>query len=296
MRSRRMSSIVVAAALVMAACGGGEAADTTQEAVTTMAPPTTTSAPVAGDGCDMPLAESGEYEGFQIGTVDQPYWVVVPASYDEVVPAPLYLHLASGSGDHDGSLAGWLPYLDDLNGVMVMVNTQGAIRGEPDVMLTLIDQMSSEFCIDQSRIHVMGTSSSGDEAERLACEAPDRIASFVTGISGNVPSARCSPESPVPLLTFTGDVDRSSTKRLLERWTSVNGCEPELVVEDLGSGVFRKTYQSCVADVLFYDIESMGHAWPLHEAKGPGAAYVAEYEEVDYLDEAMKFFADHPLS
>jgi poly(3-hydroxybutyrate) depolymerase len=73
------------------------------------------------------------------------------------------------------------------------------------------------------------------------------------------------------------------------------GCDSEALIEDVGSGVLRKTYENCDADVLFYDIEGMDHAWPLHEAKGPGAAQVAEYAEVDHLDETMKFFTEHPL-
>ncbi|MEA2010598.1 MAG: hypothetical protein U9N78_07830 [Actinomycetota bacterium] len=49
------------------------------------------------------------------------------------------------------------------------------------------------------------------------------------------------------------------------------------------------------ADVVFFDIEGMGHAWPVHESKGPGAGYTAEYGEVDYIEEALLFFSDHPM-
>ena len=83
--------------------------------------------------------------------------------------------------------------------------------------------------------------------------------------------------------------------RLVEQWVGINGCDSEPLVEDLGSGVLRKTYEDCDADVVFYDIEGMGHTWPLHEAKGPGASLVTEYAEVDYLDEVLPFFAYHPL-
>ena len=34
----------------------------------------------------------------------------------------------------------------------------------------------------------------------------------------------------------------------------------------------------------------------MHEAKGPAAAWVAEYDEVDYFEEAYRFFAEHSLS
>jgi hypothetical protein len=66
-------------------------------------------------------------------------------------------------------------------------------------------------------------------------------------------------------------------------------------VEDLGSGVSRKTYQDCEADVLFYHIAGAGHAFILHECIGPGASFCQAYEEVNQLEEALRFSEDHPL-
>lgn len=263
-------------ALMIVACGDGAAQD--QSA-----------------GCAEPFAEPGEYEGLNVvGDVEQPYWMVVPEVYANVAPAPLYLHLASGGGDHDVFLEGWRPSLGDLDGLMVMVNTATWGRKAPETAVALIDQVSSEYCVDPMRIHVLGTSSSFMMADRLACEVSDRIASFVAALGGAVWSD-CAPERPVPLLTFTGDADRWGANRLVEQWVTLNQCDPEPMVEDLGSGVTRKTYVNCDADIVFYDIEGMGHVWPMHEAKGPAAAFVAEYDEVDYLEAAFEFFADHPL-
>lgn len=254
---------------------------------------TSTEQAAGSAGCGSALAAPGEYQGLNVvGEAEQPYWVVVPESYTEGAPAPLYLHLASGSGDHDFFLEGWRPHLDDLDGLMAMVNTAGGWQN--DVYEALIDQIGNDYCIDPLRVHVMGTSSSFYEAERLACEAPDRIASFVAALGGGAYPA-CTPDRPVPLLTFTGDPDRWGAEALLDTWVELNGCDPTPAVEDLGSGVYRKTYQNCEADILFYDIEGMGHAWPMHEAKGPGAGFVAEYDEVDYLEEAFRFFAEHPM-
>ena len=104
----------------------------------------------------------------------------------------------------------------------------------------------------------------------------------VTGVIPTCPGEFQITEHPPPSLAWsrgglrsTGVTRRRSSKTL--------------------SGVLRETYENCDADVLFYDIEGMDHAWPLHEAKGPGAALIAEYAEVDYLDEAIRFFAEHPL-
>lgn len=273
MRGFVLSCVLV---LVVVACGDGEALH-------------------GSVGCGEPLVEPGEYEGLNVvGDVEQPYWMVVPEKYAEVAPAPLYLHLAAGNGDHNGNLEGWRPYLDDLDGLMAIVNTESAGRQSPETAVALIDQISGDYCVDPTRVHVMGTSWSFEMADRLACEESDRVASFVAALGGAV-WPDCAPDRPVPLLTFSGDTDRLGVERLVEKWVAVNGCDPDPTVEDLGSGVFRRTYQNCEADIVFYDIEGMGHAWPLHEAKGPGAALVAEYDEVDYLEEAHAFFADHPL-
>lgn len=283
-------------ALLIVSCGGGDEAGSSTEATIEVQAATA----IAGTaGCDGPLAEPGEYEGLSVfGEVEQAYWLVVPESYAESAPAPLYLHLASGGGDHDGFLAGWRPYLDDLNGLMAMVNTTAGApspgRGAPETLLALIDQISADYCVDPNHIHVMGTSWSATMAERLACEAADRIASFVSP-RGGTPADLCTPSRPVPLWAFTGDPDRATVTSNVEKWAVINGCDPEPVVEGLGSGVFRKTYQNCEADIVFYDIEGMGHLWPMHEAIGPGAGWMAEYAEVDYLDEVLQFFADHPM-
>lgn len=272
MRGLVLSCVLV---LMVVACGDGKAQD-------------------GSAGCGEPLAEPGEYEGAgHYGDVEQPYWMVVPATYADVAPAPLYLHLAPGSGDHNSFLEGWRPYLDDLDGLMIMVNTATPSRGQPDALASLVDQVSSEYCVDSQRVHVLGTSASYGMAQNFACEYSDRVASFIAALGGAV--LDCRPERPVPLLTFTGDRDRNGVDGLVDKWVEINGCDPEPVVEDLGSGVRRKTYQNCAADILFYDIEGMGHVWPLHEAKGPAAGFVAEYDEVDYLEEAYAFFADHPL-
>ena len=320
----RTTAALLLAALVLVACGGDaddvtasniEAATTTattqptttalppasrQPATTRMAASTTTASPTttrtapAGSGCAV-LHGPGEYEGAgMFGDLKLPYWMVVPDAYSDIAPAPLSLHLASGDGGHHSFMDGWRPLLDGLNGLMAMVNTVDAARGEPEALLALVDHLSAEYCVDPQHVHVIGTGTSFGMAERFACSASDRVASFIAAMGTTFPGD-CVPERPVPLLSFSGDPDRGGVRALVDRWVEFNGCAPDPIVEDLGSGVHRKTYQGCEADILFYDIDGMPHAWPLHEARGPGATWIAEYDEVDYLVEAFRFFNDQPL-
>lgn len=260
-------AILVVLVVIAAACSEetNESVAAPAEAVeTTAADQTTSAASAAGRGCEV-LHEPGEYEGVgHYGDTEQPYWMVVPATYAEMAPAPLYVDLAADVGDHNGQLEGWRPYLDDLDGLMIVVNTETSTRGQADALASLVDQIMSDYCVDSRRVHVLGSSHSFGMADRFACEYSHRIASFVAAMGPGHTIGNCLPVRAVPLLTFTGDADRDGVNRLVDKWVDINGCDPEPVVDDLGSGVMRKTYQNCAADILYYDIEGMGHTWPLH--------------------------------
>lgn len=248
-------------------------------------------------GCDAPLAEPGDYEAVNdFDGANQKYFVIVPPSYAEIVPAPLHLVLGSGGGSAHMNYGGRRDYFEDEPMLIVIAGAESGKQRAPATQLALIDQVAADYCIDLRRVHVEGSSSSAYAAALLACEGSDRIASFSDG-AGSFVVSPCEPERPVPLLAFTGDPDRASVTRSVEEWVELNGCEPEPRVEDLGSGIARKSYQGCEADVLFYDIAGLGHKAVMHECVGPFAqAYCAEYEELDELDEAQRFFKEHPLS
>jgi acetyl esterase/lipase len=252
-------------------------------------PPSTASA-----GCDEPLVEPGEYEGINdFEDAGQEYRVVVPEGYAELTPAPLILWLAAGGGQLSSNFDWWRPYLDEVDSVFVVVELTRASHRQPSTLIALIDQLDTDYCIDPRRIHAMGSSSSAGTVSALTCDASDRIASFVAAIGAFWPMCG-APERPVPLLAITGDPDRSTVTRTVEKWAEINGCDPEPLVQDLGSGVTREAYQGCVADVLFYDVEGVGHGFIRHECIGPSGACFAN-EVFDQLVEAERFFAEHPL-
>ena len=252
--------------------------------------------PPPSSGCEAPLAAPGDYESVNdFDGADQKYFVIVPPSYQDIAPAPVNLLLASGGGDADWYFTGARPYFDDEPMLIAIVGTVTSKQRAPATLLALIDQLTVDYCIDLRRVHVEGGSSSGYAAAQLACEGSDRIASLFDGWGGFSAGA-CEPARPVPLLALTGDPDRSMVTASVERWAEMNGCDPEPVVEDLGSGIARKSYQGCEADVLFYDIEGLGHKLVMHECVGPYAQqYCETYEELDQIDEGQRFFAEHPL-
>lgn len=250
-------------------------------------------------GCDRPLAAPGEYEGeLVVGEATQAYWMIVPESYAESTPAQLELHLATGHGDHTWYLGGARDYVDPAGVLSAIVNTSAGPHRTPEMLASLVDHLGEQYCVDANRIHVIGFSSSQTLAAELACVASDRIASVSSSMGDGPPTIPCSPERAVPMISFTGDTDRAGMQPLVEMWANLNDCDPEPAVEDLGSGVSRNTYQGCEADVIFYDIEGLGHRWPMHEPHGPleAVGYAAQYDEVDYFEATYEFFAVHPMA
>ena len=246
----------------------------------------------ASAGCDEPLVEPGEYEGTNdFEEAAQGYWVVVPAGYAELAPAPLILWLAAGGGTLDENIGWWRPYLDAAESIFVVAEqTSFDHRGAP-TLTALIDRLEAEYCIDTRRVHAMGQSSSGPKAAGLACDASDRIASFFVALK---PFVGCTPERPVPLLAMTGDPERSVVTRSAEYWSEAYGCDSEPVIEELGSGVTRTAYQGCLADIVLYDVRGAGHQFIFKECVSDDA-FCYTNEVFDQLIEAERFFAEHPL-
>jgi polyhydroxybutyrate depolymerase len=244
-------------------------------------------------GCEVPLAAPGDYGGtFEMDDGSDDYWVVVPEGYADAAPVPLVLWLSNASGSADANYAGWRPQLDGIDVLFAIAGTQH--RSDPDAMLALIDQLEAEYCIDTRHVHPMGSAWTAQPAAVLSCAASERIASYYAGMGGfEVPD--CDPARPVPVLSITGDADRSAVTASIERWVELNGCTGDPLVEELGSGVTRVSPGDCEADVLLYDIEGVGHAFIFRECIGPAAAWCREYAELDQLDEALLFFEDHPL-
>jgi dienelactone hydrolase len=246
----------------------------------------------ASAGCDAPLAEPGVYDGINdFEDAAQAYRVVVPQGYADLAPAPLIVWIATAGGSLEGNFELWRPYLDEAESVFVVVESVSTVDRAPETLTALIDELIAGYCVDQTRVHAMGQSTSAGTAARLACYAPDRIGSLFVGIAG----LDCTPERPVPLMAMTGDPDRGTVTRSVERWAEAYECSSDPIVEDLGSGVTRTAYQGCLADIVLYDVEGVGHGFIRQECLGTGSEYCYANDVFDQLREVERFFAEHPL-
>jgi polyhydroxybutyrate depolymerase len=158
-------------------------------------------------------------------------------------------------------------------------------------VVSVIEEVSEELKVDQTRVYLVGHSNGGMLAYRIAAERPRLVAAVapVAATIGGRPSATKpewtipKPEFPVPVVVVHGreddhvpyEGDRGSQSRgkaeaisvtrSVSFWVEQNGCDSKPKVERLyGDRLTRKAWSGCTgnADVLLYDIEDWGHDWP----------------------------------
>ena len=261
----------------------------------------TVSAQAESNACGRTIYEVGEsrhtieWEG-----EERAYLLYVPSGYDPTLPTPLVLSLhgfASNPAQQQGYSI-WNEVAESENFIVVYpagsgfplrwnsgLFTEAAAQSADDVAFLsyLIDQLSTPFCIDQTRIYMNGLSNGGGMSYRFACEMADRVAA-IGGVSGayNLAPSGCEPSQPVPVILFHGTDDpivpyaggassdpNSTTEfpsvpQYAAAWAERDGCslEPE-PISDLPDSIDAIRYTGCDngVEVAFYTILGGGHTW-----------------------------------
>jgi len=302
----RRTFALLCVSCVLAACGSG-AAPSSSHSSASSGSRTPTVVPVSCTQAQRSV-KSGDYKRtLTVGAGStQRYWTVVPPAYDATRAAPLYLLVAVGDGDPDTNYPAWKAWFAGVKGLLVVAGAQYNDEGTPALLSALLDRLENDYCIDRGQVHVIGASSSAWKAAQFACAASDRVASFAASL-GDFQPASCPraasngstfgpPVRPVPVVAYTGAEDLDATVRAAQSWAKTNGCSADPLVEDLGSGVTKKTYQHCRADVVLYELANLGHQFPMHTCTGPGAWICAPYKQIDSVELWTTFFATHQLS
>ncbi len=243
--------------------------------------------------CDPALpAASGDVELVNSANgLEQPYWLVVPERYNGVDALALWLLLPGGLGDHQAAYAGWASSLHRAEAVVAVPNLQGASR-EVDVVVALIDDIASAYCVDRARVYAIGSSGSSRFTGALMERGSDHIAAFAVGLGGFGSTSETTPA--VPFWSWTGNTDRKSTEPAALLWASRNGCDAEPTVVELGDGIHHWQFAGCDAPAEYYFLDGMGHQVPGHECP-ESSVYCAQYDDFDFIDEVRGFFEANPL-
>lgn len=253
------------------------------------------------------------------------YLVHVPATLDPAKPVPLVISL-HGAWLYPGMqkrLTGWNTLADSKGFIVAYPRATGfprtwhvapgpGLMAEVRFFSDLIDDLSSRYHVDRSRIYVSGYSNGAAMTFMLSCTLGDRIAAFGMVATAIVPWEWCSDRRPVPMLAFHGTADAFvpyqggenalTTEPLIgmEAWFGLwgrrNRCQTGRVDSDLAADVRLHEYGNCARGLVtrLYTLEGAGHIWPgglrLPEVgTGPYTAGINATEEM------WKHFQRHAL-
>ncbi len=156
-------------------------------------------------------------------------------------------------------------------------------NGVDDVayILSLIDEAIADYGAIPSEVHLIGHSNGGFMASRIACDAADKINSFVSFAgSSYVLAEECQPSKAVNKLHIHGTMDETipytggdlgpGAETLAARWAGYNGCDNtplssqsvDLITDLAGAETSVSVYQDCDAggDVQLWTIANGTHA------------------------------------
>lgn len=228
------------------------------------------------------------------------YILYVPANYTGTANVPLLLNfhgygsnasqqMAYGNFRPIADTAGFLIVhpqgtLDNTNTTHFNVGWGGSSTDDIGFTEALIDSLSSDYTIDQSRIYSTGMSNGGFMSFHLACNLSNRIAAIgsVTGSIVPFTLTNCNASHPTPVLQIHGTADPTvpynggagwsqSLSTLMTYWANYNNCDlpstttavPNTNTTD-GSTVEKIVYENgdnCV-EVVHFKITGGAHTWP----------------------------------
>jgi polyhydroxybutyrate depolymerase len=135
----------------------------------------------------------------------------------------------------------------------------------------IIDQVDSLYCVDRDRVFAAGFSNGAHLAHVLACGIPGRIAA-IGAVGGGLREMKegCGPSHAVPAVIVHGDADSivgvEEGRQAHVFWVERNGCR-----EEEAAGELCTLHTGCDSEkgVLFCELPSFGHAWPMLEMGDP---------------------------
>ena len=129
--------------------------------------------------------------GLDHGGATRSYLLYIPSSYEEEKPSPLLIVLHgrpsnaqrmadltdfNSRSEKHGFLVVYPEGIDQHWNYLHGVSGFKEHPNDSDFLLKVVDVVTGNYSIDESRIFVTGISNGGFMAQRLACYAPDRFA------------------------------------------------------------------------------------------------------------------------
>lgn len=240
-----------------------------------------------------------------VGGLARSYLVYRPTSYVAGVPTPLVIVLPGShmSGERMASLTRFNAEADQGRFLVAYPNgLSGGTRGlDPDVQFVgrTIDDVGSDYNLDERRVYATGLSSGGVLAYTLACQAADRFAA-VGIVAATLRNSTCNPSQPVsvvhihgtddPVFPYAGRGGRGSSTSIpsvIARWRQFDGCVGLPIVQ-VNPPVTKDSSRTCRlgSEVTLYTVQGGSHTWFGAQPGGPNGA-------IDATETIARFFEAH---
>lgn len=242
-----------------------------------------------------------------IDGTDRSFIIYLPTGYNNAGKMPLIFAIHGGSGTPEGmiNIANFKPIAE--RDKVILVYPTGIQKNWNDGRPTtpnqlgindvsffnqLCEYMITNYSVDGTKIYATGISNGGFMSSRLGCELSNRIAAIAVDaatIEATSIAPNCNPGRPVPalyihgtadpLVPFTGGLMTAggtaggtvlSHFQAIDKWVTINGCNPTPTVTDLpdisndGTTIKQRVYPGGTngSEVVSYVVLNGGHTWP----------------------------------
>ena len=197
--------------------------------------PSTPSAAGSGGAAMAPLPScSSEADELTAGTtremvmvdgVARSYWLTVPTGYDKATPAPLLIELhglgLDGQAMMDPMFSSWGAVTERESivhvrpdGIDAAWNVGPCCTRERTVddlgfVRAIVERVTSQGCIDRTRVYASGYSMGGGMSHYLGCHASDLFAAVAPAAFDLLEENKdaCKPARPITVISFRGTED-----------------------------------------------------------------------------------------
>lgn len=260
------------------------------------------------------------------GGIQRSYILYVPQAYNPTIPAPLVFnfHGYTSSAEVQINYGDFRP-MANLDGFLLVV-PQGTVDSAGNTHFNvgwgtstvddvgfinaLLDDLATQYTINQDRIYSAGMSNGGFMSYRLACELSGRIAAIasVTGSMTLGTVSTCSPSHPTPVLEIHGTADgtvnydgsnfATAIPDVLTYWSDYNNTDVTPSVTSLpdtnttdGSTVEHIIYANGDNNVKVehFKVIGGGHTWP-------GNSFAPANQDINAAQEIWDFFSRYDIN